>query len=77
MNSANEVRETLKPLKQLAQKYNCAIVLIIRLNKNSGAKATPRNMGSTDFVASARSILIGTENPENTILSTFNSKSYL
>ena len=66
MNSANEVREALKPLKQLAQKYNCAIVLIMHLNKNSGAKATQRNMGSTDFVASARSVLMVTENPEDT-----------
>jgi len=66
MNSANEVREVLKPLKNLAQKYNCAIIIIMHLNKNSGAKATQRNMGSADFVASARSVIMITENPENT-----------
>lgn len=66
MNSANEVREVLKPLKNLAQKYNCAIIIIMHLNKNLGAKATQRNMGSADFVASARSVIMITENPENT-----------
>lgn len=66
MNSANEVRNALKPLKELAQKYNVAIILIMHLNKNSATtKATYRTMGSYDFVAMARSVLLITENPEN------------
>ena len=65
MNSANEVREVLKPLKLLAQKYNCAFILIMHLNKNSGVKATQRNMGSVDFVSAARSVMMIAENPEN------------
>ena len=66
MNSANEVREALKPLKIMAQKYNCAIIIIMHLNKNIGAtKATHRTMGSMDFIALARSVLLITENPEN------------
>lgn len=67
MNMANEVREALKPLKKLAQKYNVAIIIIMHLNKNSATtKATYRTMGSYDFVAMARSVLLITENPENT-----------
>lgn len=66
MYSANEVREALKPLKIMAQKYNCAIIIIMHLNKNTGAtKATHRTMGSMDFIALARSVLLITENPEN------------
>lgn len=66
MNMANEVREALKPLKELAQKYNVAIIIIMHLNKNSATtKATYRTMGSYDFVAMARSVLLITENPEN------------
>ena len=66
MNMANEVRNTLKPLKELAQKYNVAIILIMHLNKSSAiTKATYRTMGSYDFVAMARSVLLITENPDN------------
>lgn len=66
INIANDVRNALKPLKELAQKYNVAIIIIMHLNKNSATtKATYRTMGSYDFVAMARSVLLITENPEN------------
>lgn len=63
MYVANEVRDVLKPLKELAQKYNCAIVFIMHLNKNSGTSATNRTLGSVDFVSIARSVLLVTEDP--------------
>ena len=66
MNSSIEVRNALKPLKNLAQKYNCAIVMLMHLNKNTGAyKATNRVMGSYDFIASCRSAMLVEVNPEN------------
>ena len=66
MNSSIEVRNALKPLKNLAQKYNCAIVMLMHLNKNTGAgKATNRVMGSYDFIASCRSALLVEINPED------------
>ncbi len=66
MNAGVEVRNCLKPLKILAQKYNCAIILVMHLNKNMGAsKATNRVMGSYDFVAACRSVILIEENPEN------------
>lgn len=66
INSQNEVKNALKPLKQIAQKYNCAIIMIMHLNKNNGAKASQRANGSTEFITSSRSAILITENPENT-----------
>lgn len=66
MNSSVEVRNALKPLKILAEKYNCAIVMLMHLNKNTGTnKATNRVMGSYDFIACCRSAILITFNPEN------------
>lgn len=58
MNRANEAREMTKRLGALAQKYKCAIVLIGHMNKASGNKAAYRGMGSIDFYAVARSVLL-------------------
>ena len=66
INSQNEVKNALKPLKQIAQKYNCAIIMIMHLNKNNSAKASQRANGSTEFITSSRSAILITENPENT-----------
>lgn len=66
MNSAVEVRNTLKPLKMLAEHYNCAIVMLMHLNKNTSTnKATNRVMGSYDFIACCRSAILIENNPEN------------
>ena len=66
MNSTVEVRNSLKPLKILAKHYNCAIVLLMHLNKNtSTSKATNRVMGSYDFIACCRSAMLIESNPEN------------
>lgn len=58
MNRANEAREMTKRISMLADKYNCAIVLIGHMNKGSGSKAAYRGMGSVDFFAVARSVLL-------------------
>lgn len=58
INRANEARDMTKRLGMLAEKYNCAIVLIGHMNKASGSKATYRGMGSIDFFAVARSVLL-------------------
>lgn len=66
MNAMGEVREALMPLKQLAERYNVAIVLIMHLNKNAGAgKAVYRISGSSDFANIARSVILIDEDPEN------------
>lgn len=58
MNKANEVRPLLKNLGQIAQRNNCAIVLIGHMNKDKGTKSSYRNLGSIDFPAACRSVLI-------------------
>ena len=58
MNRANEARDMTKRLGVLAEKYKCAIVLIGHMNKAAGNKAAYRGMGSIDFYAVARSVLL-------------------
>ena len=58
MNRANEARDMTKKLGALAEKYQCAIVLIGHMNKAAGNKAAYRGMGSIDFFAVARSVLL-------------------
>ena len=58
MNRANEARNITKKLGSIAERTGCAIVLIGHMNKGSGAKAAYRGMGSIDFFAVARSVLL-------------------
>ena len=58
MNRANEARDMTKKLGALAEKYKYAIILIGHMNKASGNKAAYRGMGSIDFFAVARSVLL-------------------
>ena len=68
MNRANEARDMTKRLSLLAEKYKCAILLIGHMNKAGGNKAAYRGMGSIDFFAVARSVLLvgRIEGQENT-----------
>ena len=68
MNRANEARNITKKLGLLAEKYKCAIILIDHMNKAAGNKAAYRGMGSIDFFAVARSVLLvgRIEGQENT-----------
>lgn len=58
MNRANEARDMTKHLGQVAERTSCAIVLIGHMNKNAGGKVAYRGMGSIDFFAVARSVLL-------------------
>ncbi|MBR6217040.1 MAG: AAA family ATPase [Eubacterium sp.] len=58
MNRANEAREMTKYLATIAEQRNCAIILIGHMNKAGGCKAAYRGMGSIDFFAVARSVLL-------------------
>lgn len=58
MNWANEARDMTKKLATLAEKYQRAIVLVGHMNKAAGNKAAYRGMGSIDFFAVARSVLL-------------------
>lgn len=58
MHRANEIRPVLKRLGNIAEEYGCAIILIGHMNKASGSKSTYRGLGSIDFQATARSVLV-------------------
>ena len=58
MHRANEVRPIFKRLGHLAEQTGCAIVLVGHMNKMQGAKSAYRGLGSIDFRAAARSVLL-------------------
>lgn len=58
MNRANEIREVMRSIGQVAQRTGCAIVLVGHLNKASGMSSAYRGLGSIDFRAAARSVLV-------------------
>lgn len=58
INKANEVRSVLSQLGRIAEDYGCAVILAGHLNKSSGSKANYRGIGSIDFEAAARSVLL-------------------
>ena len=59
MHRANEIRPLMKRVAVLAEKYHCAVILIGHMNKNSNGKSSSyRGLGSIDFQAAARSVLI-------------------
>lgn len=58
MHRANEIRPVLKHLGIIAEKHNCASILIGHMNKASGSKSTYRGLGSIDIQATARSVLL-------------------
>lgn len=56
MHRANEIRPVMSRLEAIAEKHNCAVVLIGHMNK-SGKKAQYKGLGSIDITAAARSVL--------------------
>jgi RecA-family ATPase len=58
MYRANEVRSLLAELVHLAEQYDCAIVCVRHLSKASESRAIYRDLGSIDFTAAARSVLM-------------------
>ena len=58
MYRANEVRPVIKRLCSMADRAGCAVILIGHMNKAQGLKASYRGLGSIDFRAAARSVLL-------------------
>lgn len=58
MHRANEIRPVMKHIAELAEKYQCAIILIGHMNKSRLGKSAYRGLGSIDFQAAARSVLL-------------------
>ena len=62
MQSAAKMRAVMRKLAKLAERYQCAIVMIGHMNKNEGGKKLYRGLGSIDIAAIARSVLMITRN---------------
>ena len=58
MNRANEVRPMFRRLAEVAERTGCAVILIGHLNKAAGGQSAYRGLGSIDFRAAARSVLL-------------------
>lgn len=65
IHRANEVRSIMARLAALAEAHDCAIVAIRHLRKSESGKAIYRGLGSIDFTASARSVLLAGCHPDD------------
>lgn len=78
MHRANEIRPIFKRLCLMAEETGCAVILIGHMNKTQGAKSSYRGLGSIDFRAAARSVLVvGRLKEEPTIRIVAHDKSSL
>jgi hypothetical protein len=64
INKANQVRMVTAALAALAEAYGCAIVCVRHLTKGASLKPIYRGLGSIDFTAAARSVLLAGHDPE-------------
>ncbi|MCW5935035.1 MAG: AAA family ATPase [Fimbriimonadia bacterium] len=62
-NAAPHMRAISKRLSELAERHDCAILIIAHLNKNQSSNALYRVSGSLDIPAAARSMLLVAEHP--------------
>ncbi len=62
---AEEVRPVLAALGDLAERYRTAFLCVRHLRKSGAGHALYRGMGSIDFAAAARSVLLAGEKPDD------------
>jgi len=68
IHRANETRAVMSQLARLAEKFDAAILAVRHLTKGGMSKAIYRGLGSIDFTASCRSVLLAgcdSEKPNN------------
>jgi putative DNA primase/helicase len=65
MHKANETRVVMAALARLAEKHSCAIVGVRHLSKAMGGKTIYRGIGSIDFTAACRSVLLVGADPDD------------
>jgi hypothetical protein len=63
-NGDQKVRKALTPLKALAEKMNCAVVMVRHLTKRGGTHSLYRGSGSIGIVAATRSALLIGKSPD-------------
>ena len=65
IHRANQTRHILTKLKEIAERRNCAIVIVRHLTKGSKDKGIYRGMGSIDITGAVRSVLLVGVDPSN------------
>ena len=65
MHRSNETRPVLAGVASLAEKHGCAVLLIRHLGKSQADRAIYRGLGSIDFTAAARSVLLAGQDPND------------
>jgi hypothetical protein len=65
IHRANETRAVMAQLARLAEKYDSAILAVRHLTKGGMSKAIYRGLGSIDFTAACRSVLLAGCDPDN------------
>jgi hypothetical protein len=65
MHRSNETRPVLAGIANLAEKHACAVLLIRHLGKSQQDRAIYRGLGSIDFIAAARSVLLAGQDPQD------------
>jgi putative DNA primase/helicase len=71
IHRANETRAVMAQLARIAEKFNAAILAIRHLTKSGMSKPIYRGLGSIDFTAACRSVLLAgcdAENPQSRAL---------
>ena len=58
IHRANQVRAVMAGLGELAERCDCAVLIVRHLAKGSASKAIYRGLGSIDFTAACRSVLL-------------------
>jgi hypothetical protein len=65
MHRANETRPAMTALADIAERRKCAILCVRHLTKSSKDKSIYRGIGSVDFTAACRSVLLVGVDPQN------------
>jgi len=65
MNKANSVRPVLAGIALLAQEFDATIILIMHLTKSTEGRGANRVLGSVDFIAAARCVLMTARDPSS------------
>lgn len=65
INKANQVRYATARMAKLAEKYGPAVVAVRHLTKGTSQKPVYRGLGSIDFTASARSVMMAGSDPDD------------
>jgi hypothetical protein len=65
LHRSNETRPVLDGLSKLAERHDCAVLILRHLSKQSGGKAIHRGLGSIDLTGAVRSELLAGSLPDN------------